>query len=218
MSIAELSLLVNNNFEKPLNEQVRDLKYFGSYLFVNDTSFSPDKSGWYKIICVGKGGATQIGSEGGNYGGSGGVAISTLNLISTESYKITISTHQHNASSFDEKIFAYGGGDGSYSGNGVGGVASGGQFNYNGLSGSSATSSAGADVGVFIPELMKNKELITSSTLTGQTYSSTHSISSGFGILGYGGGQGGRKLSQYNSILSPISTGCVLIIPLELTE
>lgn len=217
MSIAELSLLVNNNFDKPLNEQMRDLKYLGSYLFVNDTSFSPDKSGWYKIICVGKGGATQIDSEGVNYGGSGGVAISTLNLISTESYKITISTQQHNASSFDEKIFAYGGGDG-YSSNGVGGVASGGQFNYNGLSGSSATSSAGADVGVFIPELMKNKELITSSTLTGQTYSSTHSVSSGFGILGYGGGQGGRKLSQYNSILSPISTGCVLIIPLELTE
>ena len=68
------------------------------------------------------------------------------------------------------------------------------------------------DVGVFIPALMsaeKRSELVSSDA-------SYVEASSGDGIFGYGAGQG----RDYNGreILVSGKGGCVLIIPLELTE
>ena len=57
MSIGELALLVNDNFDKPLNQQIREMQYIGSYVFTSSTTFTPDKSGYYKVIVVGAGGA-----------------------------------------------------------------------------------------------------------------------------------------------------------------
>lgn len=226
MSLGELAMVVNSNFDKPLNEQARELAYAGSYLFVTSKSFTPDKTGWYKVIVVGAGGEGESHYREGSTsrictGGSGGVAISTVNLKSTETYSVEVAGTQ---SSFNGQIIATSGTSGtassssSSSSEGSGGTAQGGDFNYSGLSGNEVSSNYfydfyanGADVGVNIPELMR-KETITSYTISDSELF-TGEVSSGYGILGYGASNGlGYNKKTHNK------GGCVLIIPLELEE
>lgn len=226
MSIGELTMLVNDNFDKPLNQQIRDMKYLPSYLFTSSRSFSVSKTGWYKVIVVGAGGENFIywnGSVQTIYtGGSGGVAVSTLYLDKNNLCEIEVHTDGFNTATGYYK-FLYEDNDlRAYNGEtavdrytdvpGKGGTASGGDFNYNGLDGSTyRTNAIGTDVGVFIPELMKVKTTIMCSDNTAVT------AVSGNGILGYGCGSGTYAVKT-NSVSTPKASGCVLIIPLELTE
>lgn len=216
MSISDIAMLVNDNFNKPLNVQMRDLAYNGSYLITSSTDFSPDKSGLYKVICVGQGGT----SKDKHYGGSGGVAIKTMHLDSSEIYPIVVDLIK---TSFNGTIIANRGGDGypsssDYLGRGEGGTAVGGDFNYTGTSGEGVSDGEGADVGVFIPGLMNAPEMVLAEYSSTVSYNSSYTIRSGYGILGYGGGQGGSVTANYSFRVGIHKGGCVLIIPLELEE
>ena len=226
MSIGELTMLVNDNFDKPLNRQIRDMKYLGSYLLTSSGNFSVSKSGWYKVIVVGAGGNNYTYWNGSYYtiytGGSGGVAISTLYLDKNNLCEITVHNDNYNNASGSYE-FSYNGSiisahNGTTSTStaenqrGKGGSAVGGDFNYKGIDGSVYTTNAiGTDVGVFIPELMKVK------TAMGSLGDASAIAISGNGILGYGCGSG-TYADRNLSVSTPKADGCVLIIPLELTE
>ena len=201
MSIGELAMLVNDNFDKPLNQQIREMQYIGSYVFTSSTTFTPDKSGYYKVIVVGAGGAHDYtGSSGSAYyyasGGAGGVAIKNMHLLSTQEYTIDI---ERDNSTFNGNLVATAGGDGkafstSSATGGAGGTASGGDFNYDGLWGTVSVNNPprGGSVGVFIPGLML-----------------PYLTETGLGILGYGiGGTSGAAAGG----------AAIIIIPLELEE
>ena len=200
MSIGELAMLVNDNFDKPLNQQIREMQYIGSYVFTSSTTFTPDKSGYYKVIVVGAGGAYDYTGTTGNVcyasGGAGGVAIKNMHLLSTQEYTIDI---ERNNSTFNGNLVATAGGKGdsfptSSATGGAGGTASGGDFNYDGLWGTVRVNNPpkGGSVGVFIPGLML-----------------PYSTETGLGILGYGiGGTFGAAAGG----------AAIIIIPLELEE
>lgn len=213
MSISEIAMLVNDNFNKSLNVQMRELAFNPMYLITSGTSFTPEKSGWYRIICVGKSGGGSFSSSKQYGGGSAGVSISTMRLDSSITYPMTISTSPTTASSFDGTMMAYGGGNATASAYGDGGTATGGDYNYNGKSGAEMTEDSlysiqGADVGVVISGLYD---------IIGSAHSGKYSAYTGRGICGYGGGQGGMGGDTIiSSSIKP--TGCILIIPLELEE
>ena len=194
MSISELAMLVNDNFDKPLNQQIREMQYIGSYVFTSSTTFTPDKSGYYKVIVVGAGGANDAASDYFASGGAGGVAIKNMHLLSTQEYTIDI---QNGNSTFNKDVAATAGGDGHsgfYGVGGAGGTASGGDFNYDGLWGTVRVNNPpnGGSVGVFIPGLML-----------------PYSTETGLGILGYGNGGASRNAA---------GGAAIIIIPLELEE
>ena len=200
MSIGELAMLVNDNFDKPLNQQIREMQYIGSYVFTSSTTFTPDKSGYYKVIVVGAGGAYDYTGTTGNFcyasGGAGGVAIKNMHLLSTQEYTIDI---ERGNSTFNGNLVATAGGKGdsfppSSATGGAGGTASGGDFNYDGLWGTVRVNNPpkGGSVGVFIPGLML-----------------PYSTETGLGILGYG--IGGTSEAAAGG-------AAIIIIPLELEE
>lgn len=219
MSIAELSMVVNSNFNKPLNEQNRELAYSGSWLITTSKSFTPNKTGYYKVIVVGRGGKSQRRGGGGtddriHLGASGGVSISTLHLEAGKNYAVSVSSSE---TSFAGIMKATAGGD--YANYTTAGTASGGDFNYPGNPGKYATvyytsdseNYPGADVGVFVPGLMEEKTLPVIKVGDSSTIASF--VKSGKGILGYGAGHGeGFNNATTNDLCT---TGCVLIIPLE---
>lgn len=213
MSIAELTMVVNSNFNKPLNEQARELAYAGSYLFESYTTFIPDNSGWYKIIVVGAGGAgdARYGTGSKYYtasGGSGGVAIKTMHLLKEQSYQVEVSNFQ---SSFDGTIVATAGTDGDTlsSTSSKKGTAIGGDFNYNGQDGEAGSNAVSKprNVSVYIPGLMeKTRHIINDEGEYAELFT-------GVGILEHGASGGGKRLGSTSG-----QPGCVLIIPLELEE
>ena len=211
----EIKTSINNNLSKPLNVQARELSFAGSYVFESSKTFTPDKSGWYKVIVVGAGGNHDLYMPQNTYyvrtGGSGGVCISTLKLLSTEKYEITISG---NSASF-ENMTANRGGNASQNSAGSGGTASGGEFNYPGLAGDYVNSQVtrnGKDVGVFIPSLMeRNTAMVASGEYGGIV------AYSGYGILGHGASSGVAFSGSYNAV-TEAQSGCVIIIPLEIIE
>lgn len=199
MSISELGMIVNDNFQKPLNQQLREMKYSGAYIFETSTSFIPDFSGWYKIIVVsaGEGARYTSGSGDAKGGSSGAVAISTLHLDKI-SYDVKINVWNN---SFNQYVASFN--DIIECKNAVGStggvVTKKGDFNYNGLNNSGRQ---GASVGVFIPELMRRFSTIENGAM----------YESGEGVLGYGAG--GTLTSLNNS--TRYGGGAVIIIPLEL--
>jgi hypothetical protein len=202
-------MVVNSNFNKPLNEQARELAYAGSYLFESSTTFIPDNSGWYKVIVVGAGGDGDRKTSGTTYysasGGSGGVAIKTIHLDKSKNYTVSVTPSQ---SSF-ENIIAQSGTSGIADDTaGIGGVATGGDFNYKGIDGveNYGSNSSPANVGVHIPGLTQKTRYI--HTYSDGKYGETYS---GYGIIEHGGSGGATK--QFSDSGQP---GCVLIIPLEL--
>lgn len=231
MSWAEVKK-INNNMKIPLNEQIRNNQWQGSYVFSETSNttmtFTPDKSGYYKIIVIGAGGKPSSIKRGDYWyyctGGSGGVAIKNMYLSSATQYKIVFDAGASSAS-FNTSIVATGGSDGEADGFdnpvGAGGTATGGDFNYPGISGVYGRSYGGIDlkgssVGVFIAGLMEKDVQYTSYTdSSGDSYSTT--AVSGNGILGYGYSSG---YSKYSSATATNVGGdaAVIIIPLELEE
>lgn len=199
MSIGELAMLVNDNFDKPLNQQIREMQYIGSYVFTSSTTFTPDKSGYYKVIVIGAGGDYDEVGHGSDTlyasGGAGGVAIKNMHLLSTQEYTIDIKYYGN--STFNNELAATAGGDGDAyptEKGGAGGTASGGDFNYDGLGGTVSVGNPpkGGSVGVFIPGLML-----------------PYSTETGLGILGYGIGGTSEDAA---------GGAAIIIIPLELEE
>lgn len=227
---------INKNMKRALNEQLRDLKFQEIKIITSSGTYTPTKTGLYKVICVGAGGdgkyATTAGRYGGSGGGGGGVAISTLNLSSSGSYTVTVSSTASFVYSDEITLTATAGGMGDgYSYGGSGGTASGGDNNYSGTSGSYVNETTfqappAGSVGVAISGLTRSPATYV-STLT-YTYSSTTTtyivnFIYGDSILNYGGGGtgaagGSGNAGSYTSYATAGKPAAVLIVPLELEE
>ena len=219
MSWAEV-FKINSNVTKPLNEQLRDMKYQPIRIITATGTFTPEKTGLYKVICVGAGGKgyANSGSTDGVSGGAGGVAIKTLRLLSTVSYDVTVSTTASFA--YDgTAITATSGTKGTSSNNGgAGGTASGGDYNYPGGAGdddgSSGVSATPGSVGVHLDGL--SRSMSTWVTLSGNVCELRY----GDNILGYGGGGNGVYISGSTSVSSTTEglPAAVIIVPIEMEE
>ena len=240
MRWAEVSK-INNNMKRPLNEQIRDNRFMGSYLFT--TAYDPnnfksvtftwtvEKAGYYKVIVVGAPGTTDYASSACRIGGAGGVAIKTFSFAKSSTHTIVFEKETNNTYistvKFDTDLYATAGT--RTSGNtsatqGKGGMGYGGDFNYKGEDGiwwTTTKKHIGASVGVFIPGLSEtvtcNSTHFTSTyaynTGTTATIQET-TVESGSGIFGYGASSGINS----EAVLAGKDAGCVLIIPLELEE
>lgn len=213
-----------------INNRLNDLKYQPIRIITATGTFTPEKTGTYKVICVGAGGNGNINRSNTTAvslasGGGGGVAIKTLRLLSTKSYNVTVGT----TASFTHEngsLSATAGSSGeAYDGNGgTGGTASGGDSNYTGTKGSSfycnSTSNhqlcpAPGSVGVFISDLSRKEE---SEWVV--IYDTPCKIRYGDSILGYGGS--GTAVGDYDSTKGTAYTivnglpAAVIIVPIEM--
>lgn len=225
MSWAEV-FKINSNMKKPLNEQLRDMTLLPIRAITTTMTYTPEKTGIYKVICVGaggNGGASYSSNDvGGGSGGGGGVAIKTLKLLSSGSYSVTVGSTASFAYDSSTIITATSGGTGNSDSGGDGGTASGGDYNFNGTEGDSTGATAQA------PAPGSVTALITGLTRTPQPYigtlGGTRVISFNFGesILDYGGGGTGAGYYNSSSDRAKYSTNgkpaAVIIIPLELEE
>ncbi len=211
MSWAE-TIKINSNMGVPINEQIRNNRFLPIKIIDSTGTYTPEKSGYYKVICIGKGGDSYVKKRSGsnNYydvslGGAGGVAIKTYHLNNTQSYTINITTDV----TFNSELSATRGTSGSSISSGAAGTATGGDYNYTGLTGEGYTTPGdnfdGASVGCYIAELSKNF-MFSSGGVT---------VSSGTGILNYGY-SGGIIVTADNDMIVQSSGGCAcIIIPLE---
>ena len=211
---------INRNMKKTLNEQLRELNCSPIEVIEETTSYKPSKTGLYRVICVGAGGTGWSGNIN-NFddravsGGGGGVSVKDLKLSASTSYSVTIST----TASFGNILTATAGETGTKTHASdktapVGGTASGGDYNFNGLLGEVAlndnTPAKGGSVGVAIAELTR------SIVMADNFYSQ---LIYGDSILRYGGGAPAVESDtdiatmQFNPQGLPAA---VLIIPLEL--
>lgn len=215
---------INNNMKRAINEQLRDMTCRPIRVITTTGTYTPERTGLYKVICVGEGGKgshreSSNGYSGGGGGGGGGVAIKTLRLSNTTNYNIEISTsvsftHDGNVMTANK------GGNASSASGGSGGTASGGDENYTGANGGSTEDEynfpIGGSVGVHIGELSK--------TITGSAMVDTNTCMYTYGssLLGYGGGGTGagywRTTSAYGGTDIYGLPGAVIIIPLEMEE
>lgn len=217
MSWAEV-FKINSNMKKPLNEQLRDMKYQPIRIITATGTFTPEKTGLYKVICVGAGGKGDGGSSDGVSGGAGGVAIKTLRLLSTVSYDVTVSTTASFA--YDSTaITATSGTKGTSSnGGGAGGTASGGDYNYPGGAGdndgSRGVCATPGSVGVHLDGL--SRSVSKWAALEGGLVCE---LRYGDSILGYGGGGNGVYVSGSTQSSHANTEGlpaAVIIVPLEM--
>lgn len=234
MSWAEV-MKINDNVTKPLNEQLRDLKFQPIRVITTTGTYTPEKTGLYKIICIGAGGGSTRNSAGSssvssvyaNSGGAGGVAIKTIRLTSGTAYSVTVST----TASFGTELTATAGetpdsGSGSLGKDvqAAGGIASGGDYNYTGGKGNDSDSITslgetirGGDVGVFISDLYQQNYLW-------ETTSNDVGVMRPYGasILGYGGGacttQYKTSGGAYTGLQLSGLPAAVIIIPIEMEE
>lgn len=225
---------INNNMKRSINEQLRDLKFQEIKIITSSGTYTPLKTGLYKVICVGAGGNGGYNNtpteRGGGAGGGGGVAISTLSLSSSVSYTVTV----NGTASFvyNDKITlkaTAGGNSTGYAS--LGGTASGGDNNYAGTAGSytsqvNVVPPAGG-VSVHIPELSYTPAPIFGSLATYGTSDipSTYTFSLNYGecLLGYGGGGTATSCasalgSNYNKTSSSGRPAAIIIVPLEMEE
>lgn len=197
-----------------VKSRLEEMKFQPMRVITSTTTFTPEKTGKYKVICVGKGGnGSSYASTTSVGGGAGGVSIKTLELSSATSYSITIST---TGASFSNILSAVGGSNADGTTIGTGGTASGGDYNYTGGNGSKTNSSAiisanGGSVGVYLSELSR-----LMSTVIPNPYTTNDVIIGWYGssILNYGAGAPG---SVSNSGGGPSIQGlpaCVIIIQL----
>lgn len=228
MSWAEV-FKINSNIKKPLNEQIRGTVCLPMRLITSSTTYKPEKTGWYKVICVGAGGScgsySGVSNASGQKiatGGGGGVAIKTIKLSSAQSYSVTVST----TASFGSILSATAGGSGSASSSsmsyGTGGTASGGDYNFTGCSGTGGSGSsktgvcfAAGGTGVAITELSRT---VKSGVIKGDEYVE---VTYGESILGYGSGAPGFVYTtgtSYYCYTATAQSAVVIIIPLEMEE
>lgn len=229
MSWAEV-FKINSNMKKPLNEQLRDLKFQPIKIITATGTYTPEKTGTYRVICVGAGGngastCTSAAYYTSSSGGGGGVSIKTLKLLSSSSYNVTVGTTASFSYGSNSITATAGGnassGTGSATG-GTGGTASGGDYNYPGNAGTGSKGhkifNAPGSVGVYIGDLSRS----TSAWLT--VVDTCFELKYGDSILGYGGSGNGfayYKTSTSGDYAAVLTTGlpaAVIIIPLELEE
>ena len=232
MSWAEV-FKINSNLKKPLNEQMRDLKYHPLRVITSTSTYTPEKTGWYKIICVGKGGdgAADKTSSPNNYrgaaGGGGGVAIKTMQLTKGTGYAVTVSTTASFAAG-STIITATGGGTATSR---TGGTASGGDYNFSGTAGGYTSNmfqgAVPGSVGVELGGLSETPAPVVATLINNQssvTTSGVHVFSMPYGrcILEYGGGGNGAAYysngTYQETITTPGKPAAVIIIPLETEE
>ena len=217
---------INNNMKKALNEQLRDLKFQEIKIITSSGTYTPTKTGLYKVICVGAGGDGYINKVTDTSdvfsGGGGGVSISTLTLSSSISYTVTVSSTASFVYSDEITLTAVAGGSNA------GGTASGGDNNYSGSDGEITTSDLvylqPGSVGVFISELSQTPSaVVTLRDKISGAYSIVQCIPYGDCILNYGGGGNAIKsIAPSNGYPSKaVVTGkpaAIIIVPLELEE
>ena len=223
MSWAEV-LKINKNTKKALNEQLRDMRFLPMRIITSSTTYTPEKTGIYKVICVGAGGRNYI-AHASNYhkasaGAAGGVAIKTMTLSSSTSYNVTVGT----TASFSTILTATSGSVDEKGG--VGGTATGGDYNFPGGKGewtslSDEQTCKGGSVGISLSEL--SRYINTSVFMRDGTIELTY----GDSILTYGGGA--PSVIHYAFSETGTSPGwqtvainglpaAVIIIPLEMEE
>ena len=202
---------INNNMKRALNEQLQDLKCVPMRVITATGTYAPEKTGLYKVICVGAGAngtasTDSLSTMHVRSGSGGGVAIKNIRLESTSTYNVTVST----TASFSNIMSATGA---SSSSDQTPGTASGGDYNFTGEKGLYATGKntylRGASVGVHITELSRSYVMMTSSNLI---------LTSGDCLLAYGGG--GLAAYDINNATHK-SLGfpaAIIIIPLEMEE
>lgn len=225
---------INNNMKKAINEQLRDLKFQEIKIITSTGTYTPTKTGLYKVICIGAGGngfARFSGTDsssinGAASGGGGGVAISTLALSSSGSYAVTVSSTASFVYSNEITLTATAGGAGAYNYQdnrilgGTGGTASGGDNNYLGTDGDKTSygneiPKAGG-VSVYISELS-----YTPSPAIKELYSTIYVLDYGTCLLGYGGGGTGvcaMVSGNYQELYTSGKPAAIIIVPLELEE
>ena len=94
MSWAEIKRAVNSSLGtssfKPLNEYIKDVlineNFGGATIITESQTWTANKSGVYKVICVGEGGTATDTSS----GGSGGVVVEKVLANQGDSYNIVI--------------------------------------------------------------------------------------------------------------------------------
>lgn len=208
---------INSNMKKPLNEQIRNLAILPMRIITASTSYTPEKTGIYMVICVGEGGdgdgypGTYYQSSGGS---GGGVAIKTLRLESSQLYNVTVS----GTASFSTLMTATAGGNAG----GSGGTATGGDYNFTGEKGESQDRytndipARAGSVGVALTGLSQYLRAEVSFT-DGTIFS----LNWGGSLLGYGGGGSGIVHPANGEKYAYDQTGqpaAVIIIPLEMEE
>lgn len=221
-------LKINKNMRRSIDEQLQDIKYNPIRVITATGNYVPEKTGLYKVICVGKGGAGASYSSG-TYGyamsgGAGGVALSTLRLVAGTSYAITVST----TASFGNLLTATSGASAvsNKTSGGTGGTASGGDYNFPGGNGvdvdvDSGGIANGASVGVLITELVRKHPQYCANMETNLWY--------GDSVLNYGAA--GPAYSQKYTTTEdnmyvtrtrgkgyPGLSAAVIIIPIEMEE
>ena len=213
---------INSNMQKPLNVQLRSHSFNTLEVVTATGTYTPKKTGLYRVICVGAGGGgVYRGSSSAGYlvssGGGGGVAIKDMVLNATTSYNVTVST----TASFGSDLTATSGtsatlGTSLVETDAVGGTGSGGLYNFTGEGGKSIKQSnrpcKGGSVQCAIPELIKVLSVGDRNC---------NLLYYGNSLLGYGGG--GPAVSGYTTDTSKYDTdfclpglpAAVIIITLE---
>ena len=227
---------INSNLKKPLNKQIQDMKFQPVRVITATGTYTPEKTGLYKIICVGAGGNGYCGNSsyyGGASGGGGGVAIKTMTLSSSTNYSVTVNTGTASFAYSGGAITALPGGTPTSiyitpDAIGVGGTASGGDYNFTGEDGSYTGKNIAdiaprpGSVGVFISDLSKPSYVVGHTFSSSYTGVPTIEYQYGGSILGYGGG--GTGASYYVSSTNRGShsksgqPAAVIIVPMELEE
>ena len=232
---------INNNYKRALNEQMRDLKFQEMRIITSTGTYTPPKTGLYKVICVGAGGDGGCGTASNTYGGGGGagggVAIKTLKLSASSSYSVTVSTTASFVYDSNTILTATSGGGGSYYQASTGGTASGGDSNYVGTSGDYTGKTveyiapAPGGVSVFLSGLYMKPSPEINSLPVDASIGGVKTISFPYGdcILNFGGGGTGAACyynqsttgtNNYNTAYHATSgkPAAIIIVPLEMEE
>ena len=200
--------------KKPLNELIRDTRCLPFRIITADTTYVPEKTGWYKVICVGAGSgcyARTVSPYHNASGASGGVAIKVIRLVAETNYSVLVGTD----ASFNNIMTATGGtnpkqAQSSFTPS-VGGTATGGDYNFNGSSGESGSDSTSAKIYQGASVNVSLTELTPIPTALG-------GVTNGDGVLRYGGGGSLQRIDANNVVKGDGQPAAVIIIPLEMEE
>ena len=213
---------INSNRKKAFNEIMYNQKCNPIRVISQTGKYTPEKTGIYRVICVGAGGDGYInrGQSTRYYsgGGGGGVSIKDIRLSKGTSYNVTVST----TASFSNVLTATAGTTAKYASStftaSVGGTGSGGTYNYSGTAGTHQAVSSdlglgqGGSVGVMLTDLYRQYML----TDVGKNV-----LSYGGSVLRYGGGAPASNCrfdDVYEDICPKGFPAAILIIPLEMEE
>lgn len=225
---------INSNMKRSLNKQLNDLKFQEIKIITSSGTYTPAKTGLYKVICVGAGGngsyRAELSSSTVGAGGGGGVAISNLSLFSNRSYAVTINREATFVYNSEITLNATGGSHSINGQVGAGGTASGGDNNYTGTAGEklelkNVVPQAGG-VSVYISELSQTPPPIFGSLESKESDGGIYVFSLNYGecLLGFGGGGTATSClrsnasESYNKTSSSGRPAAVIIVPLELEE